>query len=663
MKTSIFSLVLILSSCFCLFSQPTQEIQKLLAADGASDDQLGSAVCISGNIAIVGAPNENGATGAAYIYLNNNGVWSQQQKLTASDATTDDNFGCAVSVNGDLAIVGAYLEDGTGINRGAAYIFKNILGVWQEYTKLMAYDAEDQDYFGGAVSITDEYAIVGAIGEDAGGTSAGAVYVYNLSSGIWIGDIKLMAADAGANMYFGKSVGISGDYIIVGAHFDDAWGDGTGAAYLFKRNAAIWIEHQKLVASNVQPLDYFGVSVDIFGDFAIVGAWGVDGAGSDRGAAYIFINNAETWSEHLILTAPDGEDGDEFGKSVSISGDFAIVGSHLEDDGGTEAGAAYIYRGYAVAWAYVDKIGALDADADDEFGSSVCVSGDYAIVGAPYNDDSGLESGSAYVFGPNFPSITNQPQNHVNLCGGTNITFSVSGEYITDYQWLLSTDGGNNFDIIQEVAPYSGTQTSTLAVVVNADMDDYLYQCMVSNIAGDETSNTAILTIESELPTIICPNSISVTADQSNSYTVQGTTFDPLSTSDNCDVASVENDYNQLSTLSGEVINGGINIITWTVTDVSGNQEVCNFNLTVEEYVGIDNIDQKQISFYPNPTTGIITVDVEDIQFIEILDVEERRIFYSEENNQIDLSEYSKGIYFIKVTTGTGEIIEKIILE
>ncbi len=343
----------------------------------------------------------------------NNAYANQIQKMLAGDAQANDNFGNSVSISGDYAIVGAYQEGVSGSKSGAAYLYyRNEGGTdsWGQVTKLKAHDTEGGDYFGISVSIWGDYAIIGAINEDAGGNNAGAAYVFNRNEGgtnNWGEVTKLTASDAAAGDSFGISVSIWGDYAIVGARYEDAGGIDAGAAYVFNRNEGgtnNWGEVTKLTASDAAADDSFGYSVSIWGDYAIVGAVWEDAGGGNAGAAYVFNKNeggTDNWGEVTKLIAGDAEGGDNFGVSVSISGDYAIVGARYEDTGGIDAGAAYVFNrneGGTDNWGEVTKLTASDAAADDSFGYSVSIWGDYAIVGAVWEDAGGGNAGAAYLF-------------------------------------------------------------------------------------------------------------------------------------------------------------------------------------------------------------------------------------------------------------------------
>ena len=334
-------------------------------------------------------------------------------KRTAVDKADDDWFGHSVALSGDYAVVGAPLEDGTGTNRGAAYIFTRDSGGtnnWGQAKKLVPSDPEDNDFFGGAVSISGDYVAVGAYYEDGAGINRGAAYIFARNEGgtnNWGEVSKLIAFDAENTDYFGYSVAISGDTVVVGAPGEDGLGTNRGAAYIFARDEGgtdNWGQVAKLAASDPENFGWFGFSVAINGDIVVVGSKLKDEGGTDRGSVYIFDRNfggADNWGQIVKLTASDAENGDEFGCSVAIDGDYVIVGANYEDGNGASRGAAYIFgRNYGGAdtWGEVVKLTALDAEDQDWFGFSVAISGDYAVVGAHYEDGDGTNRGAIYIF-------------------------------------------------------------------------------------------------------------------------------------------------------------------------------------------------------------------------------------------------------------------------
>lgn len=291
-------------------------------------------------------------SGSAYIFARSGSNWTQQAKLTASDGATDDEFGKSVSISGDYAIVGAWWDDDNDYGSGSAYIFKKPVEGWSnmtETTKLTASDGAGMDEFGVSVSISGAYAIVGAhTGDIVYGDDRGSAYIFYRNEGgadNWGQQAKLSPSDGAAYDNFGKSVSISGDYAIGGAIDNDPSGiSNAGAAYIFVRNGTVWTQQQKLTASDGEEDDNFGSSVSIFGDYVIVGAYQDDDNGSNSGSAYAFLRSGTSWTQTDKQTASDGDWGDRFGNFVSISGNYAIVAAFCDEDNGGYAGAAYIYH-------------------------------------------------------------------------------------------------------------------------------------------------------------------------------------------------------------------------------------------------------------------------------------------------------------------------------
>jgi len=241
------------------------------------------------------------------------------------------------------------------------------------------------------------------------GVVAGLAGVAGAST--WVEDAKLLADDGAESDYFGYSVSLSGDLAVIGAQNDDDNGSASGSAYVCDRNeggADNWGQVAKLTASDGAVDDWFGWSVSTGDDLAVVGAYGDDDDGDKSGSAYVFGRNeggADNWGQVAKLTASDAAADDQFGRSVSVSGDAAIVGVYRDDDNGSFSGSAYVFgqnEGGADNWGQVTKLTASDAAASDKFGYSVSISGDLAVVGAHFdNNDNGAQAGSAYVFARN----------------------------------------------------------------------------------------------------------------------------------------------------------------------------------------------------------------------------------------------------------------------
>ena len=261
-------------------------------------------------------------------------------------------------------------------------------------------DRQQGEWFAFSVSISEDIAIAGA--PFKGGK--GAAYIAVFDKGNWREQVKLVAADLAAENWFGFSVSISEGTAIIGAPLhslgDVKW---TGAAYIFERQGKKeWKEKAKLVAEDAVEKAEFGHSVAISGDTAIVGAYLDPHDGKNKaGSAYIFVSERGEWEQQAKLTPDDADDGKNFGKSVAIHKHTAIVGAHLDNHSGSKAGSAYIFVRDGNNWTQQAKLTASDAAARDEFGISVGISGSTAIVGSPFDDDAGGKSGSAYIFGNN----------------------------------------------------------------------------------------------------------------------------------------------------------------------------------------------------------------------------------------------------------------------
>ena len=195
---------------------------------------------------------------------------------------------------------------------------------------------------------------------------------------------------------------LSGDTAIVGAYGDDDFSSDTGSAYVFIRDeGGNWTEQAKLRAGDATTRDFFGGSVAISGDTAVVGASVDDDGGTNSGSAYVFVRDGSgNWAPQTKLLPDDPSPFEQFGRSVSLSGETAVIGARFDgDDGETNSGSAYVFvQDESGVWTRQAKLRADDATAGDQFGFSVYVSGSMAFIGAPFSDEGGSNSGSAYVF-------------------------------------------------------------------------------------------------------------------------------------------------------------------------------------------------------------------------------------------------------------------------
>ena len=381
----------------------------LTAAGGAVDDYFGYAVALSGNTALVGAFFDNvGANvdqGSVHVFVRSGTTWTLQAQLTASDGAANDLFGTTVAISGNTALVGASSDDvGATIDQGSAYVFTRSGTTWTEQAQLTASSGAAFDRFGNSVALSGDTALVGASQDDVGANSnQGSAYVFTRSGTTWTQQAQLTATGGAASDFFGGSVALSGDTALVGAFGDDVGANlDQGSASVFTRSGTTWTQQAQLTASDGAASDLFGGSVALAGNTALVGAYRDDvGANTDQGSASVFTRSGTTWTQQAHLTAPGGAASDFFGISVALSGDTALVGAHLDDvSANTNQGSAWVLSRIGSKWIGPDlQLLATSGAANDNFGISVALSGDTALVGA-YSDDVGanFDQGSAYVF-------------------------------------------------------------------------------------------------------------------------------------------------------------------------------------------------------------------------------------------------------------------------
>ena len=412
------------------------EVAKLTAVDAAAGDFLGSAVAFSGDTAVVGAPFDDDAgdrSGSAYVFVRSAGTWSQQAKLTASDAAAVDLFGETVAISGDTVVVGAR---GSG-SAGSAYVFVRSGGTWSQQQKLTVAAAGS---FGFSVAVSGDTALVGDLGDDDVASNSGAVYVFFRSAMSWSEQAKLKASDPAMDDWFGHTAALNGDTAVVGAQTDRVGGFYTGSAYVFFRSGGVWSQQEKLTADDAAANDEFSHSLAISDDTAVVGAPFGDDGGKNSGSAYVFSRSAGSWSQQPKLTAGDARASDSFGWSVAVSGDTVVVGARADDRADSNTGSAYVFVDSGGSWSQEAQLTASDAAQADFLGTSVAVSGDTVLAGVPFDDDFGSNSGSVYVFGPatpvNTPPVVTTDQTSVTVdegqaAGNTGTVSDADGDPVT----------------------------------------------------------------------------------------------------------------------------------------------------------------------------------------------------------------------------------------
>jgi uncharacterized repeat protein (TIGR01451 family) len=411
---------------------------KLFPGDFRPGDRFGASVAISGDTVVVGAPGQRvGLTysvGAAYVFVRSGGLWFMQQKLVP-DGVASSAFGTAVAITGERVVVGAPRDSSAGPRAaGAAYVFVRQGATWIREQKLLASDPVEIAFFGGSVAASGDTAVIGAeYARDAGGSQTGAAYVFTRAGGAWAQQARLTDADGGTDS-FGFAVSISDDTVAVGVPGDGPNEPPVGAIQVFVRSGTAWTLQQELTVSHTQATSSFGHSLTLQGDTLAGGinnaayvfvrtgtVWSqrqrVDTFTSLRpllaldgdtlmfadpaqsgpgplmlvsaGAAFAFVRSGDTWTLQQRLAGSDGFI-DGFGGSVAVSGDTVAVGTSGDDlTHGRDVGTVSVFVRAGTAWVEQQKIVAADAQPGDGLGRSVALSGDTLIA---------VNRAAAYVF-------------------------------------------------------------------------------------------------------------------------------------------------------------------------------------------------------------------------------------------------------------------------
>lgn len=425
------------------FSQNWTQISKVTSNERGLNDQFGFSVAVSGDFAIAGChrddEDENGANtltdaGAAYIFRREGCSWVMHQKIVASDRKQERYFGTQVAISGDYAFVGTYYEDedenGNNPlpNAGALYVFKNTNGTWTQVQKIVPPVRAEQDLFSYDFETSGDLLVIGTYAEDEDENesnyilSAGSAYVYKNIGGVWTFQQKLVASDRGPINYFGFTVDVQENTIMVGAYNDPKDENGAnpvfsaGSVYFFTFNGTQWVQTQKLVSYERASSNWFGNRVKLSGDYAFVGTprEAEDANGMNTmpfaGAVYVLRKTGGIWTHHQKLAAPDRAVQDFFGNNLAADGDHLLISAYREDEDSTgqntlmDAGSAYLYKNISGSWQLVQKMHASDRGAGDFYSLRLDIDGDYMMISSSLDDEdsNGLNtienSGSAYFY-------------------------------------------------------------------------------------------------------------------------------------------------------------------------------------------------------------------------------------------------------------------------
>lgn len=719
-----------------------------------------------------GATNPN--MGSVYVFHKvGTSDWEYSQKLTHSDQEDYDRFGWSIAIHGDYAVIGAYAQDfdedgGAELSKaGAAYIFElGADGMWTEMQKIVASDRDEDDEFGWSVDIYDETIVVGAHHEAhnefgfAYEFHAGSIYIFDLNEATdtWEESQKLVASDrTDDHVYpdgrpdptdedvadlFGGSVAIWGDYLIAGSHMHDygPFGVGTGylwnqgTAYIFERSGGTWTEVQKIQSNIRKAWDRFGYAVDLDSNVAVIGVHTEDEDEDEAdglmnaGATYIFERDAfGTWEQTQKLAAFDRSAGDHFGRDVAIDDDQLVIGAEQEDvdvDGDDfleYAGAAYFYEKNDLGtWEFVNKVDASDRGEGDYLGEAVAIYGRTAIVGAWQQDlnEEGLDytedAGAAYFY----TSITCEDVSHsqsITICEGE--SFDVGGSTYTStgiYMDVLPTAGGCDSTVTTDLVvlePLLNTEDvsicfgSSYEIGTSTYDETGTYTDVLESAAGCDSVVITNLIVEDAISwdqeIMICEGGSVVVGG--SVYTEPGDYEDILTAADGCDstvyttveffpAIDVSIEFEDELTMSGgdpdaeatyqwikcdpyEVIDGATDQ-TYTATEngeyaviiTEGECSDTSDCVTIST-VSIADYANNELKVYPNPNNGQFTIELNQISgntqasLINALGAIVYKQNIINDKTMVNTENLAAGIYTLKITNGDQIIVRQISIE
>jgi len=631
---------------YAQFSNGFQEISKLVASDREAGEEFGNAVDISGNYAVVGdykdSEDENGLNtlnnaGSVYIFEKQiNGTWIQVQKIVNSDRSSDDEFGYSVAINGDYIVVGARYED------------------------------EDEN---GMNTMS----------------ASGSAYIFKRNiNGVWNEVQKVVPSQRSIALQWGWDVEIDGNYMSIGTYRDatDETGmnplNNAGATYMFELNGSgTWLETQKIVASDRTTHEWFAYDIDINGDQMVIGAAGVNHAGK----VYVFNRDISgVWNETQIIFPADIVPGSYFGESVSISGNYMAIGAKQESEDVADnntmnnAGAVYVFKNDNGIWIQHKKIVASDRSSSDYFGVEVAISNRIIVVGAfsaPIGPNgTGATAGATYIFEL---SSTNTQWNeleklvyadnagadmfgeHVSISGNTVISSARAEDEDVNGINTMSNSGSayifeTCFSTAYSISPIAcDTYTSPSGNYTWTSSNTYLDTIQNSN--GCDSVITINLTINT-VDNSVTQAGATLTANQNNA-SYQWVDCDNGN-------APISGETNQIFTATA---NGNYAVEITTVDNCTATSSCYTVSgLSLNEN-GITN----NVKLYPNPTNGNFVISLSEINTkstIQIIDLTGKLVFENTFSNQSQINldlQAPKGVYFVKVLSNSEQTVLKLI--
>jgi hypothetical protein len=377
------------------------EQSRVTPPDGVSGDTFGTSIAIDGSVMLVGAPNHDTdgyLSGAVYCYQLQDGAWVFSQALVHPDLEAYDAFGSSIAMEGDMAVIGAPQGNGAVADSGIVSTWFNIKGVWYHLDDLSPSDAEPGDRFGTAIDLDGNFLVVGCQLDDANGPASGSAYVFRRNQELWLQMGHLLPSGGQPYSWAGRSVAIDNGFAIVGAYVESVDEvPAAGAAWVFEHlDDDSWVERERLTADDPAAGDYFGFSLALEYPRLAIGSILNDGTQEDSGAVYLF--EAPTWGFEQTQKLLPPDDGGEFGYSIVMHGVDLHIGAVYHPGEGAATGAVYRYRSASQGVSWEGKW--LPQSGQDEcfFGASLSTDGSRVAVGAPREHGDEPMTGGAYVF-------------------------------------------------------------------------------------------------------------------------------------------------------------------------------------------------------------------------------------------------------------------------
>jgi hypothetical protein len=577
------------------------QTQQLLEADPAFDPEFGYAVAVHGDVAMVGAQQakigDNDAQGAVYVYARGgDGTWTRTQKLVSSDGQAFDTFGHSIVFEGDTAVIGAY---GAVVNdnfsQGAAYVFTLQDGTWTQTQKLTSDDGQMFDNFGFSLALHGSTLLIGADGATVGDNGfQGAAYVFNEADGTWTQGQKITASDGGPGEIFAYSIVYDGATAMIGAYGALQY---QGAVYVYNEAGGTFTEGQKLLADDGAPNSYFGYATALSGSTFLVGAWGASPGGNDmQGEAYVFTESGGTWTQTQTLTADDGalDTQPKFGHAVALEGTRALIGADGVD---SATGAVYAFDGTGGTFTQTQKFYAADAQPANQFGNPVTLDGDTALVGSFLwmPADHSAMPGSAYFFQFGTPATQYTIGGTVSGLAGSGLVLKNNGED----NLAISADGSFTFALsIADGAPY--------AVTVFTQPSNPAQTCTVTNgsgtVSGANVTDVAVTCTTDVTDRVFAsgfdPASSGGSATLSETSDMTPITQNSVACGNNGDGTTADNQYWRRYYFSEYGVSSAADVssIDIAVQATSGAPDLTVTLYTIPHAVAVDTIDIGQLT-------------------------------------------------------------------